>query len=187
LKFAAAGKEMRKVLVIGVGGAGKSTFAVQMGKITGLPVVHLDEVYWEPGWVEPSPEKWRAAVRELVAQDSWIIDGNYGGTMDIRLAAADMVIFLDVPPWVALWRVIRRWAAHRGEVRPGMAPGCEERLSWAFLMWILRYRSERRPGILRKLRELPRTTEIVVLRSSREVPAFLSMMVERQTKTEGTP
>lgn len=178
---------MRKVVVIGVGGAGKSTFARKLGEITDLPVMHLDELYWEPGWIGPAPEKWRAAVRELVGQDSWIMDGNYGGTMDIRLAAADMVVFLDLPPWVTLPRVIRRWAEHRGEVRPGMAPGCTERLNWEFLVWILRYRRDRRPEILRKLGELPPTTEVVMLRSRREVAAFLHMMHERQTDRDETP
>lgn len=165
---------MRKVVIIGAGGAGKSTFARRLGEITNLPVIHLDERYWQPGWVEPAPEQWQAAVRDLVARDRWIMDGNYGGTMDMRLAAADMVVFLDLPPWVSLPRVVRRWVAHRGEVRPGMAPGCEERLSWEFLMWILTYGRDRRPRILRKLRELPPTTEVVVLRSNREVRAFLN-------------
>jgi adenylate kinase family enzyme len=177
---------MRKIMVIGVGGAGKSTLALKLGEITGLPVIHLDELYWEPGWVEPAPGKWEAAVREMVDQDSWIMDGNYGGTMDIRLAAADMVVLLDLPPWVTLLRVIRRWATHRGEVRPGMAPDCKERLSWSFLMWILRYRRERRPGILRKLSMLSPPTQVVVLQSSREVAAFLDSVRERQTKTGGS-
>jgi adenylate kinase family enzyme len=177
---------MRKIMVIGVGGAGKSTLALELGKITGLPVIHLDELYWEPGWVEPAPEQWEAAVREMVGQDRWIMDGNYGGTMDIRLAAADMVVLLDPPPWVSLWRVIRRWATHRGEVRPGMAPECEERLGWPFLMWIVRYRRERRPGILRKLSNLSPATQVVLLRSSREVAAFLDSVRERQTETVGS-
>jgi adenylate kinase family enzyme len=174
---------MRKIMVIGVGGAGKSTLAVELGEITGLPIIHLDELYWEPGWVEPAPEQWEGAVREMVGLDRWIMDGNYGGTMDIRLAAADMVVLLDLPPWVSLWRVVRRWVTHRGEVRPGMAPGCEERLSWSFLLWILRYRRERRPGILRKLSNLSPATQVVLLRSSRDVVAFLDSVRQRRTET----
>ncbi len=178
---------MRKVLVIGVGGAGKSTVACEMGEITGLPVVHLDEVYWQPGWIEPTPERWHATVRRLVSHDEWIMEGNYGGTFDIRMAAADMVVLLDMPPWVTLPRVVRRWATHRGRVRPGMAPGCNERLSWKFLLWILRYRRDRRPGILQKLMELPPSTEVVVLTSSHEVAAFLDAIRARQADRDRTP
>lgn len=71
---------MRRVLVIGCGGAGKSTLARQLGEATGLPVIHLDAHYWRPGWVETPKETWRAAVDELIAADAWIMDGNYSGT-----------------------------------------------------------------------------------------------------------
>lgn len=176
---------MRRVVVIGVGGSGKSTLSRQMGELTGLPVVHLDGLYWKPGWVEPTLASWRATVRELVSHDSWILDGNYGGTIDIRLAAADMVVFLDLPPWVTLPRVFRRWLTHRGRVRPGMAPGCNERFSWKFLLWILRFRRDRRPAILQKLKQLPPSTEVVMLGSSREVAAFLHDLRDRQGEHNG--
>ena len=78
---------LRRVLVIGPGGAGKSTFAARLAQRTGLPLIHLDQHYWRAGWVEPSNDEWLAKVDELVASERWIMDGNFGGTMERRLAA----------------------------------------------------------------------------------------------------
>ena len=88
---------MKRVLIIGSGGAGKSTLARQMGEISGLPVIHLDAEHWRPGWIEPSKDEWAARVDELTRGESWIMDGNYGGTMSQRIAAADTILFLDLP------------------------------------------------------------------------------------------
>jgi adenylate kinase family enzyme len=164
---------VRRVLVIGSGGAGKSTFATRLGARTGLPVVHLDACYWHAGW-EPTPsDEWARTVEALVARDAWVMDGNYGGTLDRRLAACDTVIFLDLPRVVCLRRVLWRWLRHLGRTRPDMAPGCPERLSWEFLTWIWEYPRRRRPGILRKLDALAGTKRVVILRSPRAVAAFL--------------
>jgi adenylate kinase family enzyme len=70
---------MRRVLVIGSGGAGKSTFSVALGKRLELPVIHLDAHFWRPGWVETPKPEWRERVAQLAARDAWVMDGNYGG------------------------------------------------------------------------------------------------------------
>lgn len=165
---------MRRVLVIGSGGAGKSTFAQRLAARTGLPVVHLDARYWRAGWEPTPPDEWQDVVRELVARDTWVMDGNYGGTLDVRLAACDTVIFLDLPRLVCLWRVVRRWARHRGGTRPDMAPGCNEQLSFEFLRWIWGYPTRQRPGILRRLSTLAAGQRTVVLRSTSDVERFLA-------------
>lgn len=164
---------MRRVLIIGSGGAGKSTLATALGAATGLPVVHLDACYWRPGWVETPKDEWRGVVAELTARDEWIMDGNYGGTMDARLAAADTVIFLDLPRLVCVWRVVKRWLAYRGRSRPDMTAGCPERLSWEFVWWIWTYPSRRRPGVLERLAMLRDDQRVVHLTSSRTVESFL--------------
>jgi adenylate kinase family enzyme len=165
---------MQKVLVIGPGGAGKSTFANRLGEILGITVVHLDSLYWQPGWVEPPKSEWLATVAEVLGRDAWIMDGNYSGTLEVRLKACDAVVFLDLPRRLCLWRVVRRAAKYRNQTRPDMAKGCPERLSLAFLVWIWNYRRRTRPKILRLFAELKEEREIIWLRSSEEVEQFLA-------------
>ena len=88
---------MQRVLVIGSPGAGKSILAAKLSAVTGLPLIHLDQQYWLPGWVEPDEAAWQVRLREIIAGDRWIIDGNYGGSMTLRLTRADTVIYLDYP------------------------------------------------------------------------------------------
>jgi adenylate kinase family enzyme len=164
---------MRRVLVVGSGGAGKSIFATRLGELTDLPVIHLDALYWRSGWKQTPQEEWAGVVDALVARDAWVMDGNYGGTLDARLAACDTVVFLDLPRRVCLWRVVRRWLRHRGRTRPDMAPGCDERLSLEFLRWIWQYRATRRPAMLDRLAALRPGQRAVVLRSADQVESFL--------------
>jgi adenylate kinase family enzyme len=167
---------MRRVLVIGSGGAGKSTLARRLGAATGLPVVHLDALHWKPGWTPTPPDEWRRVVGEAAAGDRWIMDGNYGGTMDVRLAACDTVVFLDLPRVTCLRRAVGRALRHRGgRTRPDMAPDCPERLSLEFLRWIWEYPRTRRPGVLAKLDRAAREGKrVVILRSDAEVERFVA-------------
>ncbi|PTL80863.1 DNA topology modulation protein [Vitiosangium sp. GDMCC 1.1324] len=164
---------MKKVLVIGSGGAGKSTFAARLTAKTGLPLVHLDSVYWRPGWEETPKDEWRRTVERLVAGEAWLMDGNFGGTLELRLAACDTVVFLDLPRTLCLWRVLMRRLRYLGRARPDMSPGCPERLTWKFLHWIWTYPRLRRPEILARLDALRGEKNVVVLRSQREVEEFL--------------
>lgn len=165
---------MQRVLVIGPGGAGKSTFARRLGAATGLPVVHLDALYWRAGWQSMPKDEWLRTVDALLAADAWVMDGNYGGTMARRIAAADTVVFLDLPRAVCLWRAVGRRIRYHGRTRPDMADGCPERLEAEFLRWIWRYPRDKRPGVLRMLEAAAPTTRVVVLRTPRQVERFLA-------------
>jgi adenylate kinase family enzyme len=163
---------MHRVLVVGSGGAGKSTFAARLAAERGLPLIHLDSRYWRAGWV-PTPDKqWKERVNELVRGAEWVMDGNYGGTLDARIAACDTIIFLDLPRLVCIWRVIRRWWRHRGRSRPDMTPGCDEQLTLEFLRWIWSYPHSRRPDILRRIAALRPDQQGIMLRSVDDVEAF---------------
>ena len=164
---------MRRVLVIGSGGAGKSTFAKRLGAATRLPVIHLDAWYWRAGWNPMSKDEWIRTVDEIAARETWIMDGNYGGTMDRRLARCDTVIFLDLPRSVCLRRALWRSMRFRGRSRPDMAPGCPERITMEFLRWIWTYPNEHRPDIVRRLEALDPEKRVVILKSTREVEQFL--------------
>jgi adenylate kinase family enzyme len=165
---------MRRVLVIGSGGSGKTTFARRLAQATGLPLVHLDSLYWRRGW-DPTPDReWDQIIAGLIARDEWIIDGNYGRTLAARLAVCDTVVYLDVAPWRCVWRIVRRRWQYAGRERPDLPAGCPERLTWEFLAWVWTYRKRRRPGILRALSEVADRVQVVVLRSKGDAEAFLT-------------
>lgn len=164
---------MKRILVIGSGGAGKSTFSAKLGVKSNLPVLHLDSYFWSAGWVEPDKEEWRQTVGRLTAKAAWIMDGNYGGTLDIRLTACDTVIFLDRPRILCLWRIFWRRLRFHGKTRPDMAEGCDEHLTWAFIRYVWNYPTARRPQLLARLDGLKNEKAIIVLQSGSDIEAFL--------------
>ena len=165
---------MPRVAVIGSGGAGKSTFAAQLGRRLGIPVIHLDRIYWKPGWTPTPAADWRAAQAAALARADWIVDGNYGGTLDLRLRAVDVVVFFDVPRRTAIAGALRRWIRHRGTAV--QAPGCPERLDLIFLRWIWRYPRDSRPRVLAALRDHASAAEVIVVRSRRDAAAALERL-----------
>jgi adenylate kinase family enzyme len=136
---------VQRVAVVGCGGSGKSTFAQELSRIIGLPLFHLDEYYWRPGWVEAPPDDFRVIQSELVAHDRWIIEGNYSNTYDLRFARVDTVIVLSPPRRVCLYRVLKRVAVNWH--RDVQAQGCPEHLDISFLHWVWRFPYDARPRL----------------------------------------
>jgi adenylate kinase family enzyme len=165
---------MQRIMLIGSGGSGKSTLARQLGARLGLPVFHLDALYWKPGWVETPRPEWEALQRELVAGDRWIIDGNYGSTLGIRLAAADVVVYLDYSRWTCLWGVLKRRIMYAGRSRPDMAEGCPEKVDWEFVRWVWQFPAIGKPTIEAKLAKLPPGKAVIRLRSRAETARWLA-------------
>lgn len=172
---------MRRVIVIGPCGAGKSTAAVEIGRLLELPVHHLDRLHWREGWVESSREELEAVLAPILAGERWLIDGNYGGTMAGRLARADTVVYLDYPTWLCLCRVFRRVRRFRGRSRPDMAPGCPERFDLAFFWYVLTFRR----GPRRRTEGRLRGHEDKVLRFRRpaELRAWLDLLAHQAEET----
>ena len=167
---------MRKVLVIGPGGAGKSTFARQLGEALDIEVSHLDLAYWRSGWSKPSEEEWLQTVTQLVGGDSWILDGNFGGTLELRLKHCDTIVFLDMSRLLCLWRVVKRRLVYRNRSRPDMTEGCNEKLDLDFILWVWNYSRRSRPKVVRLLREHSNGKRVVWLRSRRDVRNFLASL-----------
>ena len=132
---------MRRVLIIGPCGAGKSTLARELAPILGLPLVHMDSLGWQPGWIETDKAQLSARLDQIVAQDHWLIEGNYGSTLGPRLARADTVIYLDFPVTLCLWRLVRRIFTLRGTSRPDMPEECPERFDAGFFWYVMNWNS----------------------------------------------
>lgn len=176
------GGGMKRIAIIGCGGSGKSTLARRMGAALNMPVCHLDGWYWKAGWTATASEEWATVHDRLCSGSNWILDGNYGGTMDSRLRAADTVIFLDLPRWRCLWGAFSRYWQYRGRVRPELPEGCQERLTGEYIKWIWTYRKIRRPRILQILEQLQSGKKIVILASLQAVEAFLVKVEEEPAR-----
>lgn len=166
---------MRRIMIIGGSGTGKSTLARAMGAKLDLPVVDLDRHYWSPGWVAPEAAEWRRRVAELAAGDAWVMDGNYSSTFDLRLPRAHALVWLDLPRWIYFPRAVKRLIANYGRERADIGRGCPERLDVDFLFgWVWTYPTRSRPRTLRLVQELAATKRVVVLRSRCEVAVFIA-------------
>ncbi|KAB2331349.1 DNA topology modulation protein [Bacillus mesophilum] len=164
---------MRKIVLIGSGGAGKSILARQLGEVLKIDVYHLDALFWKPNWVGVSKDDQRKIQNKLVEKEEWIIDGNYGGTMEIRLNAADTIIFLDIHRTICVYRVFKRILQYRNKTRPDMGEGCKERFDLDFLKWIWNYPKTKRPEILKRLNQMSKGQRVIILKSPKEVKQFL--------------
>lgn len=165
---------MKRVLVIGSSGAGKSTFSRRLHEATRLKLIHLDKLYWKPNWVEPTDKtEWRKNLAEVLNGDEWIIDGNYSSTMEMRLRASDTAILLDLPNYICTWRVFKRVMIYRKGGRPDMAEGCDEKFDWEFIKWTWNYPTRSKPRVEELLKRFENEKTIVRLKSQEEIENFL--------------
>jgi adenylate kinase family enzyme len=165
---------MRRVLVVGGPGAGKSTFARRLGARLQLPVVHLDFHYWRSGWQEPALGEWRNAVAALAAAQTWVMDGNYANTYDIRMPLADSLVWLDYPRAICMRRVLWRTLRGFGRTRSDLPPGCREKLDPEFLRFVWQYRGKHRHHIEDGIARLGRHLRVRRLCDDRAVEGFFA-------------
>lgn len=173
---------MKRVMIIGGAGSGKSTLARQIGEQTGLPVIHIDPMYWKAGWVQRPREETVALALQAAEGEEWVFDGNNSATLGERLARADTLIFLDLGTGIRLWRILLRIWHHHGQTRPDMAEGCPERFDWAFLKWAAGYRRRGWLGALRIIGSPPPHLKVVHLRSPAAVRRFLAEIPDNRKK-----
>ncbi len=163
---------MERIMIIGCGGAGKSTLARQLGDKLGLPVVHLDQLWWKPGWEHISREEFDAVHRAEIEKARWILDGNFNHTILERLQHCDTVLYLDFSRMACLMGIAKRIATTYGKVRPDMGEGCPERIDLDFLKWVWHFNKKNRKRYHSLLRSAE-GVEVIVLKNRKAVKAFL--------------
>jgi adenylate kinase family enzyme len=178
-----AAAAMKRVLIIGSGGAGKSTLARRLGDATGIEVIHLDKLHWKPNWTSPPKDEWRGIVAEALKKDEWIMDGNFGGTMEMRMGACDTIIYLDFPRAICLYRAVKRVVKYYNKTRPDMGEGCTERLDFEFLSWVWNFPKTTKPTIEERLKRLAAEKKLIRLRSPREVENFFEDLQKNKVES----
>jgi|SRR5208282_2252014 len=160
---------MKRVVILGPGASGKSTLAMELGEITGLPVIELDKVFWQPGLAATPRDEWVEVQRRLIEKDAWIMDGDLGpyDAVDVRLRAADTIIFLDFSLIRCSWRALRR---------------SRERID--FWLWMLRYRRRSRPYLLTEIGRHAAGANVHVLRDPEAVRKFLDVARDRRAAAQ---
>ena len=165
---------MDKIVIIGSPGAGKSTFARDLGRILHINVVHLDRVFWEPGWKEKPREVRLDILQEIVRNERWIIEGTYLGSSEPRLKAADTIIFLDTASLVCLSRIIKRYFNQR-RFRRDIPNGCHDKLNLIRILKVLVFPIRGRLMLEHRLR-IYKSKQIIRLGSTNEVDSFLAQL-----------
>ena len=159
---------MKKVLVIGCPGSGKSTVSRALHNKTGIPLYHLDMMYWNADKTTVEKSVFLERLYAVLEKDEWIIDGNYGSTMELRMAACDTVIFLDYPLDLCLDGI----RARRGKPRSDM-PWIETEEDEEFIEFIKNYNEQQKPKVL-ELLEKYSDKNIVIFKSREQADAFLN-------------
>jgi len=163
-----------KIAVLGFSGSGKSTLAQRLGERLCLPVLHLDTVFWLPGWKERNREECISLVGRFMEQESWLIEGVYSKFhFDARMEQADRIVFVTLPRLNCLFRAMRRYRIYRGSSRPDMTEGCSEKFDLNFAWWVF---WKGRTGPRRQLLKDVATRypeKVTILRSQREIDRFL--------------
>lgn len=169
---------MCRIMIFGFSGSGKSTLAKILGEKFGIKPVHLDSIHWLPGWKEMPKDEMRNKVGEIIKKDKWIIEGNYFYSCgEERMKRADMVIFLDFNRFLCLYRVIKRYFTYKGKTRPDMGKGCDEKIDFEFIKWVLIDGRKNRAKYYKLLGDINIAEKrVYVIKSPGEMKKFLEII-----------
>lgn len=160
-------------MIIGCGGSGKSTLARKLGHSIDVPVFHLDTLLWHDNWKMSSKDEQKSIINDILDKNQWIIDGNYSATLEMRIAKADTVIFIDRNRIICLFNVLKRYMHYKGRSRPDMHDNCPEKIDFEFLHWIWTFNKNRKPKIIKTIADVQNTKNVVILKNNRQINYFL--------------
>lgn len=166
---------MNKVIVIGNCGSGKSTFSVALAKATGLPLVHLDKLGWRGNFERVPKDEFDKILSEELEKDKWIIDGNYNRTIKQRLDKCDTVFYFDLPTYVCLYSVIKRYFKYRNSARPDMAENCKDKFDLNFYLFICTYKIKHGKRIKALLDNAKSDgVDVIIFKSRKQVNKYIN-------------
>lgn len=164
----------QRILIIGCSGSGKSTLAKKLHRVTALPVVHLDRLYWLPHWTKKDKLQFVSELTRELQKMSWIVDRNFDSTLELRMKYANLVIFLDYPRLLCVKGVLQRYVKYRGTAREDMGIGCEEKIDVEFLRYIWSYNEHSRPNIIQQLQQS--TVDSIIFKNRRQLTSWLTTL-----------
>jgi adenylate kinase family enzyme len=165
---------MRRIIVVGCSGSGKTSLALKLGRKLGLPVVHLDVLYWRPGWKASDKASFRVRVADAIAGEGWVVDGSFSElALDLTVARADTLIVIERSRWLCLWRIAWRSAFDRDGTRPDLPEGCSEQFDRNLMWETWRYNAYWRPLIEAERLKYGAGVPVVRLSNDREIEVFL--------------
>ena len=167
---------MKKVLVLGCCGAGKSTFSKKLHSILKLPLIHLDSHYHKPNWEEPEKEEWSKVLKKMLRRERFIMDGTYLESLDERIKKSDTIIYLDYSLIKCFFRVIKRVLIDFGKKRSDMAPGCKEEFDLEFLWFVLTFNNKFRKEIIQKLNSVKNKKKVSIFKTDKHADKFLAQI-----------
>ena len=169
--------KIKKILILGAPGSGKSELAGELGKLLGIKeqdIHNLDRYFWKPGWKKTSLEERQEILSELMAGSKWIIDGNFFNVVDILLENADYAIFLNISKWTTYWRLLAKWISYIPTGIPEIAYGCKDRVTLKYLRDMCMFRATEGKIIQEKAFKALGADSVKIINHPQELLDFLN-------------
>lgn len=160
-------KGAKKISIIGGSGNGKTTLANNLGKELNIPVYHIDGIHHLENWKIRNKDERDRIILEKVNEDKWIIDGTYHSTLEQRLEKSDIIIYLDYSSIAQIKGVLERFIKNHGKEKPEI-PGCKEKMSFDFLIWVLNWRKNKRNEVIEKVNKIDKN-KLLIFKSRRQL------------------
>ncbi len=176
-------RTVQRIVILGGAGSGKSTLARALGAHLDLPVIHLDRLYYGPAWTPVGAAVFRERVAQALAGARWVVEGTYAGAAPVSLPRADLVLWLERPAALRLWRAWRKTRRHRGHPRADRPDDCPERFGLRYAMTVLSFGAWT-PAVEASVRRLARTAEVACLRSDAKVRALVEGLTAKDGRSK---